>query len=312
MAASLRVAAILLIISSGTTLADSAPPLRRPRQDDRRRRDEGTIPVVRSTPTTMELAAAAAEPAKDRRLQMLLGDVVAAVGAALIVTPLTMIVDVAVTKAASGEMTVAQALLGGALDWLTKPLALIKGATYQLCLFVYVCTYVGANLARGLCEMYFEIHPALPVLIASTCGNMFSCVYKDGRLAQILGKAADPRPFPLSGYLCFLLRDILANAGGFTIPPIVTPLLPPGGVLGASAKTAAQLLVPAAMNLITSPVHLLGLSVYNHPDYSPTQHVGAIAAVYLSVSSSRILKGFCAYGLGGVSNTKLRALLGSG
>ena len=106
-----------------------------------------------------------------------------------------------------------------------------------------------------------------------------------------------------------MLRDVLANAGGFTLPPFVEPLLE-GRV--ADPKTTAQLLVPAAINLVSSPVHLLGLSLYNNPSFGALEHVAGVAAVYVSVTVSRVMKGFCAYGLGGVSNTALRAKFGSG
>ena len=137
---------------------------------------------------------------------------------------------------------------------------------------------------------------------------MLSCVYKDARLAELLGKGA-AAPMPLAGYLLFVLRDILANTGGFTLPAFVEPLLA-GKV--KDAKTTAQLLVPAAINLVSSPVHLLGLSLYNNPSFGPLEHVAGVAAVYVSVTVSRVMKGFCAYGLGGVSNTALRAKFGSG
>ena len=105
-----------------------------------------------------------------------------------------------------------------------------------------------------------------------------------------------------------VLRDVLANAGGFTLPPFVEPLLE-GRV--ADPKTTAQLLVPAAINLVSSPVHLLGLSLYNNPGFGALEHVAGVAAVYVTVTGTRILKGFCAFGIGGVSNLYLRGKLGS-
>jgi hypothetical protein len=218
-------------------------------------------------------------------------------------------VDVAVSKAASGQMSVPEALSAGAVEWLTRPLAMLATPAYQLCLFVYVCTYAGANLADALCTLYLKISPVVPKLLSALVCNMASCMYKDARLAQIFGKDADPRPFPVSGYLLFLLRDILANAGGFTFPPMLEPVL--ASKLGDKAKTYAQLLVPAAINLVSSPIHLLALSLYNSPDFDLFDHLRAVCAVYVGVTSSRILKGFAAFGLGGVSNTYLRGKIGS-
>jgi len=271
-----------------------------------------TAPAARTPPLQMSALSVVTpgEPAKENRAKLVAGDLVSAVLAALIVTPLTMIVDVAVTKAASGDMTVPAALVAGVLEWVTSPVAILKTAAFKLCLFVYVCTYAGANLADAISTLYLRISPVLPKLVTATLANMFSCMYKDARLAQILGKSADPRPFPMAGYVLFLLRDILANGGGFTFPPMVAPRLE--SRLGKRAKTVSQLLVPAAINLVTAPLHLLALSLYNSPSKTPMGHLAAIAATYVGVTSLRILKGFAAYGLGGVSNTALRAKLGSG
>lgn len=252
--------------------------------------------------------ASAALP--DKRLRLLMGDLVAAVGAALCATPLAMTVDVAVTKASSGDATVAQALFDGLSSLVTEPLTLIRSPTYKLVLFVALCTYASANLARAVCELYLDISPALPVLVCSTGANMMSSIYKDVRIAQILGKSVSSRPFPLSGYVFFLLRDVLANAGGFVFPLLLQPHLPQR-MIGASAETMAQLLVPTMIQVVTSPLHLLGLLMYNSPDFSASQHFAAVAAVYVSVTSSRLIKGFCTYGLGGVSNIKIRAAIGS-
>ena len=42
---------------------------------------------------------------------------------------------------------------------------------------------------------------------------------------------------------------------GFTFPPMVEPLLVP--YLGSSAATVTQLGVPAAINIVSSPIHFL-------------------------------------------------------
>ena len=280
---------------------------------------DAAVPDVGSTPTTRaaltkspsrlasELKAAKTAKLSRPRHVKLLGDVAAAVGAAVCVTPLCMMVDVAITQAAAGEMSLPQALLAGAVDAVTDPLTMVQSTVFQLCLFVYVCTYGAANLTRAVCELYLYVNPVLPVLVAGTLGNMLSCVYKDARLAELLGKGA-AAPMPLAGYLLFVLRDILANTGGFTLPAFVEPLLA-GKV--KDAKTTAQLLVPAAINLVSSPVHLLGLSLYNNPGFGALEHVAGVAAVYVTVTGTRILKGFCAFGIGGVSNLYLRGKLGS-
>jgi len=250
------------------------------------------------------------EQEKENRARLVAGDLVSAVLAALIVTPLTMIVDVAITKAAAGASTLPAALVAGALEFVTNPVAIVKTAAFKLSLFVYVCTYAAANLAEAISKLYLGVSPILPKLVAATAFNMGSSVYKDARLAQLFGSGGNPRPFPVAGLFLFLLRDILANGGGFTFPPMVVPLLEPR--FGKRAKTMSQLLVPAAIMPFIVPPHLLALSLYNSPSKTAMGHAAAVASAYVGVTAAKILRGFAAYGLGGVSNTALRAKLGSG
>jgi len=236
-------------------------------------------------------------------------EVMAATVASLLVTPMTLVVDVAVSKSASGQTTVSKALLQGAGEWLRTPLTLLRQPAFALCWFVYLATYSSANVVQSLCTSYLLISPVLPKLVVVTLTNMAACGYKDARLAQIFGKADEKaRPFPPLGYLLFFLRDLLANGAGFTLPPLVAPLLD-GLVVPERRQIVAQLLVPAAVNTITSPMHFTALSLYNNPTHTASQHAALVGATYVGATTSRILKGLAAYGIGGISNTALRARL---
>jgi hypothetical protein len=268
-----------------------------------------TAYAVPAAVAALAVAAFAAYSSEDEKPRMILGDVAAACIAAVVVTPLTQIVDVAVSRSAGGDTTVLAALVQGAGEWLSKPLHMLRQPAFSLCCFVYICTYSGANVIECVCTLYLGISPVLPKLVVATLANMGACLYKDAALARIFGKTEDPRPFPTLGYVFFLVRDVLANVGGFTLPPLVGPLLRP--YFGASADMYAQLGVPAAMNLVTTPFHFYALDLYNNPDASVGAHLKAVGRVYFSASFSRICKGFAAFGLGGVSNKKLRVLIGS-
>lgn len=138
---------------------------------------------------------------------------------------------------------------------------------------------------------------------------MLACLYKDAALARLYGKSSKvDRPFPFLGYVLFLVRDLLANGGGFTFPPLVEPWIRP--YLGVKATVVAQLGVPAAINIVSSPIHFLALDLYNNPEASSGARVCTIAASYCGATSSRIIKGLAAYGIGGVGNTTLRAIFG--
>ena len=254
-------------------------------------------------------SASAATGASYWKLRAILGDLGAAVIASFVVTPLTQIVDVAVSRSAGGSCTVLQGLAQGATDWLTKPFYMLRQPAFKFCWFVYLCTYITANLIENICVLFLKVPFAIPKLLGVTLANMLACIYKDAALAKIFGKSDNGKPFPVAGYLLFVIRDLLANAGGFTFPPMVLPLLIPW--LGAGrAAVAAQLGIPAAINIVSSPIHFLALTLYNNPKSSMGQHLRAVAAAYTGATSSRIVKGLAAYGIGGVSNTALRARVG--
>ena len=217
--------------------------------------------------------------------------------------------DVAVSRSASGQATVLQALGEGAKQWATQQLHMLQQPAFKLCWFVYICTYAGANMIEDVCVLFLNISPVMPKFLGVTLCNMLACMYKDAALAQLYGKdGGEAKPFPKIGYFLFLIRDLLANGGGFTFPPLVEPLLTP--CLGASAATVSQLGVPAAINIISSPIHFLALDIYNNPASSFGKRINTVAASYVGATSSRIMKGLAAYGIGGVGNTFLRGRIG--
>ena len=254
------------------------------------------------------LAVIAAVALETKVLRALPGEIFAGLLASFLVTPLTSTIDVAVSVSASGEITVPRALLSGALRWLRTPLTMLREPTFLLCWFVYIVTYIAANLITCLCARHFFISPVLPKLIGVTAINMTACVYKDARVAQLVGKT-DERPFPRVGYILFFVRDLIANGSGFVFPPLVAPILAGHIADAARRETVAQLLVPALANTVTSPMHFLALSLYNYPQWPPTKHAAAVASTYVGATSSRILKGLAGFGLGGVTNMALRARL---
>lgn len=254
------------------------------------------------------VAVLAALALEAKVLQVLPGEVLAGLVASFVVTPLTSTIDVAVSVSASGEVSVPRALVRGALRWVRTPLTMLREPSFLLCWFVYIVTYIAANLIECVCTRQLLISPVLPKLVGVTAVNMSACVYKDARVAQLVGKT-DERPFPRVGYCLFFLRDLIANGSGFVLPPLVAPLLT-GYVTEATRRQAvAQLLVPALANTVTSPMHFLALSLYNNPTFPLQKHAAAVASAYVSATSSRILKGLAGFGLGGVSNTALRARL---
>ena len=160
----------------------------------------------------------------------------------------------------------------------------------------------ASKSSRGAVRAGLQMFPCHPETSRGD-GHQHACLHLQGPSAgQDLRQENEVRP-PISraGYVCFLLRDLLANAGGFTIPPLLQPSL---------GAVAAQLAGPALVNLITSPIHFLALDLYNNPDASGSERLRTVGGSYVGATSSRIMKGLAAYGIGGLTNTALRGRVG--
>lgn len=76
-----------------------------------------------------------------------------------------------------------------------------------------------------------------------------------------------------------------------------------------SSASAAQFITPAAVQLVSTPLHLLGLDLYNRPGVRFGGQEGRGAKVlrdWAKSSAARMCRIVPAFGVGGVVNTKCR------
>ena len=126
---------------------------------------------------------------------------------------------------------------------------------------------------------------------------------KDKALAQRLGKGEE-RKFPVSSLGLFFIRDIIAIASAFTIPPIFGRFLAKKFDLSESmALKLAQLSSPVLIQLIGTPIHLMGLDLYNNPELTMKERLVHLKSIYWNSVILRMLRFLPAYGIGGVVNT---------
>lgn len=195
-------------------------------------------------------------------------------------------------------------------------------------------------------QSYSTVTPGPAKFISTTAVNMAICVYKDARFAKIFGasppasgsqqssssSAAPPRPQPFSchpvptpktpgsaagpkipkvSYTLFCLRDSVTIFASFNIPPLIAPSIPDFIASTPSMKAAtAQFACPALMQFASTPMHLLGLDLYNRQPVGGlpwTERVARIRRDYVPSCFARMGKIVPAYGVGGVVNVRLRA-----
>lgn len=77
-----------------------------------------------------------------------------------------------------------------------------------------------------------------------------------------------------------------------------------------SGATTAQFLAPAAVQLASTPLHLLGLDIYNrHTGFGWGERWEQVRRTWLPSAAARICRIVPAFGVGGVVNTKVRRSL---
>ncbi|KAI4866234.1 hypothetical protein F4820DRAFT_417513 [Hypoxylon rubiginosum] len=248
-------------------------------------------------------------------------DFTSAASAASMVAPLIAIIDRSIMENASGRNTLAGSLRSSLGQLLARPHTMLLSKPVALIFMLYGGTYLTAN-ALDTATSTLRGEPATRVtagtakFAASSAANVGLCVYKDQVFVKMFGPGGPPRPVPLPSYFLFTLRDCFTIFASFNVPPLLGPVL--AARMGAelqkkvSGTTVAQFAAPAAVQLLSTPVHLLGLDIYNRPAAGGVSWRDRWAQVrknWAISTAARICRIVPAFGLGGTVNMKVRRSL---
>lgn len=222
---------------------------------------------------------------------------------------------------ASGRRPLSTSLLTSLTTLLTRPQTILLSRPTALVFALYAGTYLTANALDTLSSTVSN-SPATSTtsgpakFAASSATNVGLCVYKDQVFVRLFGPpgvVSTPRPVSLPSYLLFTTRDCLTIFASFNLPPLLAPRI--DARLSDSLKrsfvsglTAAQFLAPASVQLLSTPIHLLGLDMYNRPEGTASwrQRWHVVRTNWLVSTAARICRIVPAFGVGGVVNTKTR------
>ena len=190
---------------------------------------------------------------------------------------------------------------------------------------LYFSTYAAANTIDTISSTVQNkpastVSSGLPKFVATSSVNMSLCVYKDSFYAKWFGggsSTSSVSKIPKVSYLLFALRDSMTMFASFNLPPMIAPQLANlPSQLAAHLETekkrlnVAQFLTPAAMQLFSTPIHLLGLDLYNRQGaLGLAKRLARIQRDWLVSSFARMGRIIPAYGVGGVVNSNIRARL---
>jgi hypothetical protein len=222
---------------------------------------------------------------------------------------------------ASGRNTLANSIKASFKNLVLRPQSMLFSKPVALIFMLYGGTYLTAN-TLDTATSTVKNRPATQVtaggtkFAASTAANVGLCIYKDQVYVRMFGPVgAVPRPVTLPSYALFTLRDCLTIFASFNVPSLLGPVidrkLSEEMRKKVAGLTMAQFMAPAAVQFLSTPVHLLGLDIYNRPGTgaAPIPFADRWAAVkknWLISTAARICRIVPAFGVGGVVNTKVR------
>ncbi|KAI1366240.1 hypothetical protein F5Y08DRAFT_141476 [Xylaria arbuscula] len=275
---------------------------------------------------------------KARTLDRLVGDASAAAISATLASPAIVLIDRAVVaKTASGD-GILKALWTQAVHAGRRPGAFLFGRPFAIMWTLYAATYTAASFTDTLTEKYYATAATTATFLATTAVNVPLGIWKDIRYAQLFShnSTADakkpitassklpltspitatvpvptPRRMPRSVTGVFLARDAITLFGSFTMAPRLATAIPDSLVSNIHAKAAvSQLTVPILTQLVATPVHLLGLDLYQRQEKGVTlsNRVSSIGPGLGGATFARCLRILPAFGFGVLANQELRSL----
>ncbi|KAJ5222616.1 uncharacterized protein N7469_008856 [Penicillium citrinum] len=284
----------------------------------------------------------AIQRSRSRLSELMVADTLVAAGSATLITPAVMIFDRLVVEKSFYNQPLFPAFRRHLWFSLTQPATFLTSRPSLLVWGLYTATFATANISETL---FSTVYPKIDHAIAgmTTFASTFVVnssvgIWKDVKFAQLFGHprpasstppTTQPQPdakpppppktvrsigrtrIPLATYSAFLLRDGLTIFGSFSLPAMVSATIPDSIASQEYLKILiAQLAIPASIQLISTPIHLFGLDVYNRPQVMPTKdRVARISRDWIGASLLRMCRIIPAFGIGGFVNTEGRLYL---
>jgi hypothetical protein len=262
-------------------------------------------------------------------------ETMAGVTAAFVVSPFVSIIDKAITTNASGVEPLVPAVKNGLKTLFFRPIYFLKQPSFLFIWGVFSGTYAVANNVEALCgrdisvpslgtklptsshsaseqssyaEQSNQIKPLYPKFLCTAFTNVTLSVAKDYAFARMFGKGP-MKPMSRTSLGIFAIRDSMTILASFTLPPMIAEeLVNKMAFTSKNAEITAQLLAPVSMQILSTPLHILGLDLYNKSsrDVKFSERLMFIKQEYLKTLMARVSRIFPAFGIGGVLNKQLR------
>ena len=218
---------------------------------------------------------------------------------------------------ASAQQTIKESLKESTKNLFLRPNKFLLSKPFGLIVLLYGGTYLTAN-TLDTATSTIQNKPASLVtkgpskFFASSAANISLTLYKDRTYVKLFGSGGPPRPVPFPCYILFAARDCLTICASFNVAPVLGPLinqnLSKELEKKISGQSIAQFATPAAVQIFSTPVHLLGLDLYNRTgrQISWSDRWSIVKKNWAASTVARMCRIVPAFGVGGVVNMRMR------
>ena len=238
-------------------------------------------------------------------------EVFSALAAGGLASPLVSIVDKSIAKEISGFAPFIAALKDGFLKMLQQPKSFFMGTPFLLTYAVYAGTYLAANLSEvGLdyAKVVDESNRKTTKVAFSATANISLLAFRDSIFAKMYATTAQTMRTPRSTISLFALRDSATMwATFYGAPRLSEYLIEKRNWNLHAAQFTAALGAPAVTQVVTAPIHILAIDMFNRPD--ARDRMAKIGSEFGKVCFARTMRIIPAFGLGSYMNSRIRETL---
>ena len=224
------------------------------------------------------------------------------------------------------EITFRNCLLRSLRPLFMTPHRFLLSKPFGLIFTLYFATYSTANVFDTISSTVNSkrastVTASTSKFLATSAVNMNLCIFKDSQFAKWFNRSgastSSRSKIPMITYALFAVRDSMTIFASFNLPPLLAPKF--AGLPTRFAQrfdteqkrlNAVQFLAPALTQLFSTPMHLLGLDLYNRQGVLGfSQRFARIRRDWLVSSFARMGRIIPAFGVGGVVNGECRRKL---
>ncbi|RKL44312.1 hypothetical protein BFJ72_g4045 [Fusarium proliferatum] len=246
-------------------------------------------------------------------LQYFAVDLAAAAFASALVTPWVTAIDKLVFNKATSNTSIKSSMR----KWASKPKATF--ASLFIPFLVYFGTYATANMFDSFDAVQYDCDPSIVCsspakFAATTTVSSGLSIFKDAYFSRMSCGMSTP----LLSYALFTLRDAVTIYASFNLPTMIAPKLaefpfasitPFANIFQSddARLKMAQLFMPAASQIVSTPIHLLGLDVHARQVRMTIKDRISVIRRYTGFATPlRMIRVLPSFGIGSVANTGFR------